>query len=359
MSTQQNFVTVIPSQARRIIEKTLDFNKGKPGKGRQNILIVGPSATAKSANAEQVGEDRKMPVLIGVVSIQEPTDVGGLPFKHLTLDGREIGKHLLFEFMDKIVEAKQECIVILEEVGQAPFAVQAAWMHPIWAREINGHKVSDYVNFIILTNSREDMAGVQGIISTLSLRCTVLRMASGAALAPDFLTWGKKNGIHPYVLAYIDAHNNKIHIPAPNRDMINFPCYRTWEFVSNKLYMDLEKRDMLPAIAGDIGDTEAMEFISWMRISERIPHWRDIIKDPMTAPVPAGNEASILYALCITLSRIADKDTWPAIYKYSSRISKEYQTWLVNETMLQKPDLMETEEFIKWAGENHKIHIRK
>jgi hypothetical protein len=357
MSTSENLVKVTPSQARRIIEKTLDFNKGKPGKKKQNILIVGPSGTAKSAVCEQIAEDRKMHLFVGVVSIQEPTDVGGLPFKHLTLDGREIGKHLLFEFMDKIVQAKEEALVVLEEVGQAPFAVQAAWMHPIWAREINGHQVSEFVNFIILTNSREDQAGVQGIISTLSLRCQVMRMEPSA---PDFIEWGKKRGgINPYVLAYVDAHPRKIHVPNPNRDMINFPCPRTWEFVSNHLYMELEKRDQFPAIAGDIGDAEAQEFIGWMRISERMPHWRDIVRDPMNAPIPAGNEAGILYALCITLSRIADKDTWPAIYKYSSRISKEYQTWLINETILQKPELMETSEFIKWAGENHKIHIRK
>jgi hypothetical protein len=95
-----------------------------------------------------------------------------------------------------------------------------------------------------------------------------------------------------------------------------------------------------------------------MRISEKMPHWRDIVRDPMNAPIPEAKDASILYALCITLSRIADKDTWPAIYKYSSRISKEYQTWLMNETVLQKPDLMETDEFKSWITQNHKIHIR-
>jgi len=355
MSQAQNFVTISASQAMRILDKGIEFNKTRAGLSKQNFLLVGPSGVAKSALVEQLAKMRKAVLLTFIASIMEPTDVTGLPFK-VMIDGKEIAKHLLFEFMVQMCEAKQEMIVRVEEVGQAAFAVQAALMHPIWAREVNGHQISEFVNFIILTNSREDQAGVQGIISTLSLRCTVLRIQ---ASAPDFIEWGKKEGgIHPYVLAYIDAHPSKIHVPNPNRDMINFPCPRTWEFVSNKLYMELEKRDLFPAIAGDIGDSEAMEFISWMRISEKMPHWRDIVRDPMNAPVPEAKDASILYALCITLSRIADKDTWPAIYKYSSRISREYQTWLMNETVLQKPELMETDEFIKWVGENHKIHSR-
>jgi len=355
MSTQQNFVTVSASQAMRILDKGIEFNKTRDGLSKQNFMLVGPSGIAKSALVQQLAKKRGAVLLTFIASIMEPTDVTGLPFKVL-VNGKEIAKHLLFEFMVEMCEAKQEMIVDIEEAGQAAFASQAALMHPICAREVNGHKISEFVNFIILTNSREDQAGVQGIISTLSLRCTVLRLAANAA---DFIEWGKKEGgIHPYVLAYIDAHPNKIHIPNPNRDMVNFPCPRTWEFVSNKLYMELEKRDMFPAIAGDIGDSEAMEFISWTRIHETMPHWRDIVRDPMNAPVPEAKDASILYALCITLSRIADKDTWPAIYKYSSRISKEYQTWLMNETVLQKPDLMETNEFKGWITQNHKIHIR-
>jgi len=355
MSTQQNFVTVSASQAMRILDKGIEFNKTRDGLSKQNFMLVGPSGIAKSALVQQLAKKRGAVLLTFIASIMEPTDVTGLPFKVL-VNGKEIAKHLLFEFMVEMCEAKQEMIVDIEEAGQAAFASQAALMHPICAREVNGHKISEFVNFIILTNSREDQAGVQGIISTLSLRCTVLRLAANAA---DFIEWGKKEGgIHPYVLAYIDAHPNKIHIPNPNRDMVNFPCPRTWEFVSNKLYMELEKRDMFPAIAGDIGDSEAMEFISWTRIHETMPHWRDIVRDPMNAPVPEAKDASILYALCITLSRIADKDTWPAIYKYSSRISKEYQTWLMNETVLQKPDLMETNEFKGWIIQNHKIHIR-
>ena len=356
MSTQQNFVTVSASQAMRILDKGIEFNKTRVGESKQNFLLVGPSGVAKSALVAQLAKKRKAVLLTFIASIMEPTDVTGLPFK-VMVDGKEIAKHLLFEFMVQMCEAKQEMIVRVEEVGQAAFAVQAALMHPIWAREVNGHLISEFVNFIILTNSREDQAGVQGIISTLSLRCTVLRIV---ASAPDFIEWGKAEGeIHPIALAYIDAHPSKIHVPNPNRDMINFPCPRTWEFVSNKLYMDLEKRDQFPAMAGDIGDAEAREFLSWMRISEKMPHWRDIVTDPMNAPVPEAKEASILYALCITLSRIADEKTWPAIYKYSSRISREYQTWLMNETMLQKPDLMETDEYITWATSNHKIHIRK
>lgn len=355
MSTQQNFVTVSASQAMRILDKGLDFNRTREGLSKQNFMLVGPSGIAKSALVQQLSKKRMAHLLVFIASIMEPTDITGLPFK-VVINGVEIAKHLLFEFMEQMVEAKQEMVVAIEEAGQAAFAVQAALMHPIWAREVNGHKISEFVNFIILTNSREDQAGVQGIISTLSLRCTVLRLTANAV---DFIEWGKKEGgIHPYVLAYIDAHPNKIHVPNPNRDMINFPCPRTWEFVSNKLYMELEKRDMFPAIAGDIGDSEAMEFISWTRIHETMPHWRDIVRDPMNAPIPEAKDASILYALCITLSRIADKDTWPAIYKYSSRISKEYQTWLMNETVLQKPDLMETDEFKSWITQNHKIHIR-
>ena len=352
----QNFVKVTPSQAMRILNKGLDFNRTREGMSKQNFMLVGPSGIAKSALVEQLAKKRGAVLLTFIASIMEPTDITGLPFKVL-VDGKEIAKHLLFEFMFQMCEAKQETIVDIEEAGQAAFASQAALMHPIQAREVNGHKISEFVNFIILTNSREDQAGVQGIISTLSLRCTVLRLE---ASAPDFIEWGKKEGgIYPYVLAYLDAHPSKIHVPNPNRDMINFPCPRTWEFVSNKLYMELEKRDQFPAIAGDIGDAEAMEFLSWMRISERMIHWRDVVRDPMNAPLPEARDSSILYALCITLSRVADKDTWPSIYKYSSRISKEYQTWLMNEVVLQKPELMETKEFTTWITENHKIHSSK
>ena len=58
----------------------------------------------------------------------------------------------------------------MDDLGQAPPAVQAAAMQLILARRINGSLVSDEVCFVAATNRKNDKAGVARILEPVKSR---------------------------------------------------------------------------------------------------------------------------------------------------------------------------------------------
>ena len=91
--------------------------------------------------------------------VEDPTDYKGMPAV-VQGDGGPTASFLPFGELNRMLSATVPTVVMMDDLGQAPPAVQAAVMQLILARQINGRRISDHVSFIAATNRREDRAEV-------------------------------------------------------------------------------------------------------------------------------------------------------------------------------------------------------
>ena len=123
-----------PSQLKRLLAKTIP--------AREPVLITGAPGTGKSDIVEQATREAGAELIISHPVTSDPTDFKGLG---ALVDGE--AKFLPFDQLKDLITATRPTVFFLDDLGQAPPAVQAAAMQLILARRVNGHKVSGHGNF--------------------------------------------------------------------------------------------------------------------------------------------------------------------------------------------------------------------
>ena len=113
------------------------------------MLITGAPGTGKSDIVDQATREAGAELIISHPVTSDPTDFKGLG---ALVDGE--AKFLPFDQLKDLITATRPTVFFLDDLGQAPPAVQAAAMQLILARRVNGHKVSDAVTFIAATNRK-------------------------------------------------------------------------------------------------------------------------------------------------------------------------------------------------------------
>jgi MoxR-like ATPase len=110
--------------ARRRIKVLL---KGKPGVGKTDLI----RAVASACN---------MDLIMSHPSVSDPTDYKGLP---VALAGKKgeppTADFVPFGEMWRLIHAERPTIHFADDLGQAPHAVQAAYMQSLQTREVAGH----------------------------------------------------------------------------------------------------------------------------------------------------------------------------------------------------------------------------
>jgi len=203
-------------------------------KEKMPVLVKGAPGIGKSDIVTQVTEELKCDLIIEHPVVSDPTDFKGLPFPK----GEE-ADFLPFGSLKQIIETNKPTVFFLDDLGQAPPAVQAACMQLILARKINGHKVSDQVTFIAATNRRIDQAGVQGLLEPVKSR-----FVSIIELTPDLEDWCKwalENNMPPELVAFIRFRPNLLFDFTPTKDLVNSSCPRTVANVGKLINMGIPK----------------------------------------------------------------------------------------------------------------------
>jgi len=261
---------------------------GAPGIGKSDVVV----RAARAAGAE---------VVIMHPVISNPVDFKGLPA--VVNGGAEF---LPYGQLRQLINADRLTVAFLDDVGQAPEAVQAALMQLVLAREISGQRISDHVVFVAATNRREDRAGVRGMIEPLKSRFTIIEMEVDL---PEWIAdYAEPRGVNPELVAFLRFRPDLLSAPAPTGDMSNSPSPRGWAGAAEwiKAATALSAGILLEAIAGCVGAGAAGEFDAYRVLLRTMPDPRKVWADPANAPVP--QEPSVLYALIGALANIAAKD---------------------------------------------------
>lgn len=348
-----NTATMTPRDLQQFLSGTIA--------ARLPILITGAPGIGKSDIVEQATAAAGATMIISHPVVSDPTDFKGLPFATVNTTTQQAEAHFLpFSDLQRIIDADKPTVFFLDDLGQAPPAVQAAAMQLILARRINGHRVSDQVTFIAATNRRQDRAGVAGILEPVKSRfCSIIE------LQPDLDSWcswalkenptTKAQNVPTELIAFIRFRPALLHDFKPSADLINTPSPRTIAQAGRLLALNFPDNILYPALSGSTGEGFAAEFIGFLKIYRNLPNPDSIILNPLNAAVPS--DPATLYALSGALARKASKQNFDAIATYAERMPAEFSVVLVKDAITQKEELQNTRAFINWATKHADVLI--
>ncbi len=258
-----------------------------------------------------------------------------------------MAKYLPDNQLNRLIAADKPMVCFMDDLGQAPAAVQAACMQLILARRINGHNVSPQVTFMAATNRREDNAGVNGILEPVKSRyMTILHLEPEL---DSWCLWALTNNIPLELVAFIRYMPGKLTEGKPSRDMVNSPSPRTIAALGR--WMAAGINDM-PVWAGAVGQGFATEFTAFLKVWKRLPDFSGIVADPEGTRLPEPGEPSVAYATVgMLVKNVKDVNVDP-VFTYIERLPEEFQVLFVKDLRRVKPDLANTQAFILWAA-NH------
>ena len=110
---------------------------------REPVMLVGAPGVGKSDLVGQAADAAGAALIVSHPVVSDPTDYKGLPY---ATNGR--ADFLPFAELRAAVEAVEDTVFFLDDLGQAPPAVQAAAVQLLLARRVNGHRVADCVTFL-------------------------------------------------------------------------------------------------------------------------------------------------------------------------------------------------------------------
>lgn len=304
--------------------------KGEPGIGKTEIVC---------AAAEAAGCD----IVLMHPAVSDPIDFKGLP---AVVDGA--AEFLPYGNLRKLVEATKPTVCFIDDIGQAPHAVQAALMQLIQQREIDGHKISDFVTFCGATNDSKHMAGVTSILEPVKSRWhTIVELHADQV---EWVRWAKKAGIREEILAFVLFRGMEVLSNfKPTRELSNSPSPRTVAAAAKLFASGLYS---LPVLAGACGEGWAAEFLGFLKVYRNLPNPDDCIANPDKAPVPSSEDPATLFAIAVALSLRATKANLGNVTKYLKRLPKEHEVFAIRDAIARESDLASSQAFTAWAVAN-------
>lgn len=304
--------------------------KGAPGIGKTEIVTAACVAAAAD-------------LVIMHPAVSDPTDFKGLPAL--------VGQHaefLPYGQLRKLIEADKLTVCFIDDIGQAPHAVQAALMQLIQQREIDGHKISDHVVFCGATNDSSHMAGVQSILEPVKSRWhTIVELHADQI---EWVRWAQKNNVREEILAFVMFRGMEVlHNFKATRDLTNSPSPRTVAAAAKLFGAGLYTPHVL---AGACGEAWAAEFLGFLKVYRTLPDPEECIANPTKARVPSSDDAATLYAIAVALSLRATKDNMANVATYLKRLPKEHEVFAVRDAIFRDDKLGNTAAFTSWAQDN-------
>ena len=306
--------------------------KGKPGIGKSDII-------------EQACIDANADLIISHPVVSDPTDFKGLPYA----DKKGEAHFLPFGDLKKLINATLPTVFFLDDLGQAPAAVQAACMQLILARRVNGHKVADCVTFIAATNRKEDKAAVSGLLEPVKSR-----FASIIELEVDTNDWCKwalgKGNMPTELVAFIRFRPELLEQFTPTKDIINSPSPRTVHYIGKMQNAGIEKELQYEVFKGAAGEGFAAEYTAFLDIYRNLPNIDQIFLAPDTAAVPT--EPAVMYAVSGAIASRINKTNAENAFKYIGRLPEEIGIACVKDAVIRNVEITESRGYVKWATDN-------
>jgi hypothetical protein len=274
------------------------FLEGTMGIGKSAAIAEFAKEKAKELGIEFIEngwEEGKFGLIDTRLSQCEPTDLRGVPVPDLKNGTTNWLKP------STMPKGKSFGLWLFDEMNLANQSVQAAAYQIIRDRQIDDTKIPEGWLIIAAGNTAEDKANIFDMPAPL---CNRFTHATLEKPSPDEWTiWAVRKNIHKNVVSYIQFRGSHLHTFNPENEDKAFGTPRSWEMVSNNLYvaekLELDEKDTKILVASCVGEGIANEFMAYKKLSKKI-NLDQIIKNPEKFVFP--EEADMKYAIITGLS---------------------------------------------------------
>lgn len=336
MAVETLIADVIPFVKRVITKRLVPMIHGSPAIGKSDIV-------------KQIAAEAKLWVIDIRLSMYDPADLNGLPFR-TEKNGRQLAEYLPFGVFPTedtpIPEGYKGWLIFMDELPSAVPAVQAAAFKLILDREVGQHKLHPMAFMVAAGNTEDDGAIVNPLPTPLQSRMINFKVKPELK---SFLAYALKHGLDYRIAAFLEFKPEYLYKFDPNHDDLTYSSPRTLMFLSKLINGETVTRDDLPLVAGTIGQAAANEFISFVKLYDEIAKISDIVANPLTAKCPTNNP-SLCFAMAGSLSQHATKKNLPAFIQYAERMDMEYQIITLRQILGRHPDLMDEECMEEWIN---------
>lgn len=319
---------------------------------RWSLLITGAPGIGKTDVVEQAFAEYKAKhnidaarLIVSLASLADPTDFKGYPTKVNESEAAFIP----FAELKLLIDATAPLVCFFDDIGQAAPATQAALMHLLLARQINGKKISDHVTFIAATNRKQDRAAVSGILEPVKSR--FVSIVEMTVSADDWFEWAATIGNMPTDLISFNQWRPELMSSfKATSDMTNSPCPRTIAAVGRMINAGLPEHLRYEMFKGAVGEAYATEFMSFLSFYKDLPDIEEVVNTPKTAHLP--KEIGVLYALSGVLVDKLSVTNADNLFIYLNRLPIEIATATIKSAVTKNKSLAATAAFVKWATDN-------
>lgn len=179
---------------------------------------------------------------------------------------------------------EQFSVLFLDELTQAPVAVQNAAFSLILDRTVGTYSVPDGVTIIAAGNRKEDLAGANRLNSALTSRFLHITVANPTY--DDFEKYAQRNMLDSEITGFLSFKKDMLFDFNPSKIETTFPCPRTWEFASKQLKawkkVNGSQDALYHLMGGCVGYAVALMFISWRNLYVKLPPVDDLLKGKIT-----------------------------------------------------------------------------
>jgi hypothetical protein len=244
-------------------------------------------------------------------------------------------------------------VVLIDELPQAPTAIQNAFSDLLLNKTIGDTQLHPH-SFIVATGNRaEDRAGTNRIPSHVVNRCLHIYPETSADEWLDYATDRKYDS---RIIGFGHFRKDLLHNFDPNTAQKPYATFRSWSMVNELLATGLPDKLMLDAVAGIVGEGAGLEFETFCRLSKALPDPLKILKDPSLLEIPT--ELSILYALSTALAMNVEKATVDNYFTIIDKLPTEFQVLSVMTALRRDRALItKAKGYLKWAAANHSMVV--
>lgn len=245
------------------------------------------------------------------------------------------------------------CIVLIDELPQAPVAIQNAFSDLLLNKTIGDTQLHPE-SFIIATGNRaEDRAGTNRIPAHIVNRCFHMYPET---TADEWLSWATDHNYDERIIGFGFFRKDLMHNFKADEAQKPYATFRSWSMMNEMLSHGLPDDLILNAATGIVGEGPGLEFDSFCKLAKSLQDPLLLLKNPGMFVPPT--ELSALYAISTAIALNVEKATAENFFQLMEQLPAEFQV-LGTMTALRRDKEMiaKTKGYLKWASANHAIII--
>jgi MoxR-like ATPase len=186
------------------------------------VCIWGPPGIGKSALVEQFARDVGLDCVSLLGSQLAPEDLIGVP-------RIEAGRSVFCP--PRMIARDEPYLLFVDELNACSFEVQKAFYSLINDRRLGEYRLPEGSVVVGAGNRAQDQAIVKPMSSALMNRMLHVELKPTAR---DWLGWAYAQGIHEWILRYIETRPDHLHVQPPKTEE-TFSTPRSWHILSDAL----------------------------------------------------------------------------------------------------------------------------